>query len=510
MKSYVIGLDIGTTSAKAVLFKRSGYVVAEHEELYPTSQPKIGWSEQDPLQIELATIQALKMLIEKAAVPAADIAAVGLSSAMHSIVCLNADNEPLSPLITWADQRSVKQAEELRSMPGSTIYLKTGTPQHPMTPLVKLRWMKENDYEPYRQATKFKSMKEFLLARWFREDVVDYGVASASGLFNITEKVWEKEALAAAGVTKDQLSTPVPPTYLCQGLPPALADEIGIDKKLPFVVGSSDGPLANIGTGAIHHGDVTVTIGTSGAIRQMSTSPRTDEQQEIFCYSVSDELWVMGGPTNNGGNVLHWMREVLGEEQQRIAAQKQMSAYELLTELAETSSPGANGLLFLPYLNGERAPIWNSRARASFIGLTPSHTKADMLRAGLEGSIYSIYHIGTALNRLAGPPKTMLASGGFSRSALWLQILADVFGQQVQLPLSHQSSAWGAAWIALLATGEEARLEDIKESIPMKGTIEPNEQAHQRYKEMFAIYQQAINELTSTFQRLSALQADLR
>ncbi|MCM3713017.1 gluconokinase [Halalkalibacter oceani] len=510
MKLYVIGLDIGTTSVKAVLFKRSGYVVAEQEELYPTSQPKIGWSEQNPLQIELATIQALKVLIEKAAVPAEDIAAVGLSSAMHSLVCVDEENKPLSPLITWADQRSVKQAEELRSLSGSSIYLKTGTPQHPMTPLAKLRWMKENDYAPYRQAAKFKSMKEFLLARWFREDVVDYGVASASGLFNIRTKKWEEEALAAAGVTQDQLSVPVPPTYICQGLPPSLADQIGIKKELPFVIGSSDGPLANIGTGAIEHGDVAVTIGTSGAIRQMSTSPRTDEQQEIFCYSVAEQLWVMGGPTNNGGNVFHWMKEVLGEEQQRIAQQKQLSAYELLTGLAETSSPGANGLLFLPYLNGERAPIWNSRARASFIGLTPSHTKADMIRAGLEGTIYSIYHIGTALNRLAGPPKTLLASGGFARSALWLQILADVFGQPVELPLSHQSSAWGAAWLALLATGEESRLDDIKQSIPMKGTIEPNEQAHRRYAELFSIYQQAINELHSTFQRLSALQARLK
>ncbi|NEU29540.1 gluconokinase [bacterium LRH843] len=498
MKSYVIGLDIGTSSAKAVLFNRTGYVVSEREIGYPTYHPHIGWSEQDPLEIEQATKQALKEVIEQSNVPQEEICAIGLSAAMHSLICVDESCEPLSPLITWADQRSTQQAEYLRSLPNASIYLNTGTPQHPMAPLAKLVWMKETGYTPYLQASKFISFKEFMLARWFNTYVVDYAVASATGLFNNTTFEWDNEALNAAGITTDQLSKPVPPTHVCQGLQKEIADYIGIRADIPFVLGSSDGPLANIGVGAMDHGDVAITIGTSGAIRQMTSSPRTDQLQEVFCYTVAENLWVMGGPTNNGGNVLQWMRNVLGEK---------TNTYDQLTELASTSSIGANGLLFLPYLNGERAPIWDAKAKGSYIGLTTSHTKADMIRAGLEGTIYSLYHINNTLTRLAGEPKTLLASGGFSRSRLWLQILADIFGKEIHLPLSHQSSAWGAAWFALMAVGVEEKLEDIKGSIPMKETIEPNEKAHKNYQTMFSIYEQASSQLRTTFGALSAYQS---
>lgn len=506
MKSYVIGLDIGTTSVKAVLFKRTGYVIAEREILYKTTHPHVGWSEQDPLEIETAVKNALKEMLEQCTVPSEDIAAVGLSSAMHSLICVNQNNEPLSPLITWADQRSVRQAEHLHSIPDSKIYINTGTPQHPMSPLAKLIWMKESGYPPYLQGRKFLSIKEFLLTRWFNEDVVDYAIASATGLFNISTLKWDHEALMEAGISEGQLSTPVPPTYVCQGLAAQLADYLGVRSDLPFVVGASDGPLANIGAGALEPGDVAITIGTSGAIRQMSASPQTDQKQEIFCYSVTDQLWVMGGPTNNGGNVFQWMKNVLGEEESRIEKSGGAIAYEQLTQLAATSDVGANGLLFLPYLNGERAPIWNAHAKGAFIGLTASHTKADMIRAGLEGTLFSIYHIGKALERLAGEPKTILASGGFSRSKLWLQMLADIFGKEVHLPLSYQSSAWGAAWFGLVATGEEQRLEDIKGSIPMKETVHPNEKNHKNYQSMFDIYDHTSAQLHTTFQQLSAFQ----
>ncbi len=507
MKSYVIGLDIGTSAVKAVLFQRSGHVVVEHEITYPTSRPHIGWAEQDPLEIERATKKVLKEVVERGKVDSRNIAGIGLSSAMHSLICIDEHNEPLSPLITWADQRSARQAARLQEQKPA-IYNKTGTPLHPMTPFTKLVWMKETGYEPYRRASKFLSFKEFLLTRWLNANVVDYATAAAAGLFNKTMFKWEEEALDEAGISKEQLSTPVPPTYVCQGLPPALAQELGVRSDLPFVVGASDGPLANIGLGAMSSGDVTITIGTSGAIRQMSDTPRTDDKQEIFCYTVSEQLWVMGGPTNNGGSVLHWMKHVLGEEQIRSEKNGGLSAFEQLTELASTSPAGANGLLFLPYLDGERAPLWDAHARGAYIGLTASHTKADMIRAGLEGTLFNIYHIGKALERLAGEPNNLLASGGFSRSRLWLQILADLFGKNIRLPLNYQSSAWAAAWFTLMATGEEKRLEDIKGSIPMREMIEPNELAHKKYRNLFPIYEEASAKLRTTFRKLSAYQRE--
>ncbi|MCT8137173.1 gluconokinase [Anaerobacillus sp. CMMVII] len=504
MENLVIGLDIGTTSAKAVLFQKNGLVIEESESLYPVHHPQPSWAEQDPLVIEKAAIEAIGTVIRKANAEKKQVVAVGLSTAMHSLICIDEKHMPLSPSIIWADGRSVEQATRLRLQ--TDIYLKTGTPIHPMSPLCKLVWMKETDYEPYKKADKFVSIKEFLLLRWFGEAVVDYSVASATGLFNIHSFEWDEEVLKVAGIRREQLSKPVAPTTICQGLSHELASEMGLDTNTPFVLGGSDGPLANLGIGAIAPGDVAITVGTSGAIRQMASKPKTDELQEIFCYAVTDERWIMGGPTNNGGIVFQWLRDVLGEKEVELAIQRGGSAYDLLTKSASSVAPGSNGLLFLPFLNGERAPYWDANARGSLIGLTLSHKKEHIVRAGLEGVVYSLYSVGEALERLAGQPIHLFASGGFARSPLWLQIVADIFGHPVQVPESHQSSAWGAAWFALLAVGEASSLEEIKQSIPMKQTIEPNGESHKVYRELYETYRQLYMALKPHFTTLANFQ----
>jgi gluconokinase len=504
IEKYVLGLDIGTTSAKAVLFRKNGVVVGESESHYQVLHPEPSWAEQEPRAIEKASIKAIGSVIKKLSIPKTQIAAVGLSTAMHSLICIDDKNEPLSPSIIWADGRSVDQATNLRLQPD--IYLKTGTPIHPMSPLCKLVWMKENNYEPYKKADKFVSIKEFLLLRWFGEAVVDYSIASATGLFNIHSFDWDEEVLLVAGIRREQLSRPVAPTTICQGLSNELASAMGLDINIPFVLGGSDGPLANLGIGAIAPGDVALTVGTSGAIRQMSAKPKTDELQEIFCYAVTDDRWIMGGPTNNGGVVFQWLRDVLGEKEVALALKQGGSAYDLLTKLATDVTPGSNGLLFLPFLNGERAPYWDANARGSLVGLTLSHKKEHIIRAGLEGVVYSLYSVGEALERLAGQPVNLFASGGFARSPLWLQMVADIFGHPVQVPESHQSSAWGAAWFALLAVGEASSLEGIKEFIPMKQTYQPNAKSHKTYKELYKIYRELYMALKPHFMTLANFQ----
>lgn len=487
----VIGLDIGTTSVKAVAFTKSGHVVGEAEVEYPLYTPHPGWAEQDPLEIEKSTIMVFKTLIEKYSLDASNIIAVGLSSAMHSLICIDQNGEPLSNSITWADGRSAGQAAQLRNSQGRSIYQQTGTPIHPMSPLVKLLWMKEHQYEPYKKADKFISIKEFLLFRWFGSQVVDYSIASATGLFDLKTLSWNSEALMLAGISEDQLFTPVPPTEVLTGINREIAEKTGLPKDIRFVVGASDGPLANLGNGAINPGETAITIGTSGAIRQIVSEPRTDEKQETFCYTITDSLALIGGPTNNGGIVFRWVRDLLGQD----------LSYNQLTELASHVKPGAEGLLFLPYLNGERAPMWNSNVRGNLFGLSLRHGKEHIVRAALEGVIYSIYHVGEALERLAGTPTKIYASGGFARSPLWLQILADVFNHEVQVPISHQSSSWGAAWFALLGVGEVNSLSEIKESIPMQGSYIPNQDHHLIYKEMFNQYKVISNQINQHYQQ---------
>lgn len=471
---------------KAVAFDKNGIVLREHEVGYPLETPHPGWAEQNPLTIERSTIQAIRYLVDNG-IDSTKIVAVGISSAMHSLICMDDHGNPLSPSITWADGRASEHASHLKQN-GVSIYQSTGTPIHPMSPLVKLIWMKETNYSPYKEAKKFVSIKEFLLYRWFGSELVDYSVASATGLFDLYTLNWNHEALNLAGITEKMLFKPVPPTTVITDLHAEIAQQMGIRQEIPFVIGASDGPLANLGIGAIDPGEVAITIGTSGAIRQIVSNPKIDEKQETFCYRFTDTLSIIGGPTNNGGIVLSWLKETLGHQ----------GSYDSMTALAEKVSPGAEGLLFLPYLNGERAPMWNAKMRGNLFGLSLRHHQEHIVRAALEGVIFSVYHVGQALERLAGPPTKILASGGFARSPLWLQILADVFNQEVKVPISHQSSAWGAAWLALHAIGEVNTLDSIKEHIPMQGHYMPNERNHEIYLEAFSKYKRVSEFMNDT------------
>ncbi|SES06600.1 gluconokinase [Salipaludibacillus aurantiacus] len=506
-KNFVMGLDIGTTSAKAVIFTKSGQVIADSEIGYSFLPSLEDHAEQDPLIIEQAAIKVINHSLKTGNISGDQLTSVGLSSAMHSLICSDKTNQPLSPSITWADRRSALQAEKLKSG-GETrdIYSRSGTPIHSMSPFVKLVWMKETDYDPYLKASKFLSIKEFLTSRWFGEDAVDFSVASATGLFDIHTLDWNDHALLTAGIKRSQLSRPVLPTYIFQGLDPETASKMGVPEDLPFVAGGSDGPMANLGIGAINPGDTALTIGTSGAIRQMASCPKTDENQNIFCYGVSEDLWILGGPTNNGAIILQWMKEVFGDEELAKADEKNEDPFSLLCKKAAQSPPGAKGLLFMPYLNGERAPYWDPNVRGSYIGLTMKHKKEDLLRAGMEGVIFNLYTIYNVVEQLVGKTTNLYASGGFARSPLWVQILADIFEKEVHLPVSHQSSAWGAAWFSMLATGEVNDLESIKEFVPMQEIVRPNSSVTSRYQELYAVYRKLYGQLKPVFDDLKKLE----
>ncbi|MDV2582191.1 gluconokinase [Alkalibacillus haloalkaliphilus] len=484
----VMGLDLGTTSAKAVLFQLDGTVIAEYEQPYPILTPENGSAEQDPYQVEEATIQAVRHVMDYT--NEQNLVGIGLSTAMHSLICMDEQGKALSNAIIWADTRSTSEAETL----DSSIYLSTGTPLHPMSPLAKLVWLKNQNSPMYENAKYFVSIKEYLLYRWFGEKVVDYSMAAATGLFNIHNLTWDKQALKTAGITTDHLFEPKPPETTLSGINSKVAERMNIAVETPVVIAGSDGPLANLGIGAINPGETAITIGTSGAIRQFSNEPLLDEQQEIFSYSFTNDLWITGGPTNNGGIVMKWVQELLSSGDQQLSMEE-------LNALAKTVEPGSEQLIFLPYLNGERAPFWDGKAKGSYIGLTPKHNKEHLIRASMEGVIYSIYHIGHALERLGNHHDVIYASGGFARSNLWLQILADTFGKPVKIPNSHQSSAWGAAWMVLHSV-KGYELEDIKESIPMRQEIEPQKINHEMYQKIFDVYQGLYQQLRGAFQRL--------
>lgn len=477
-RNVVLGLDIGTTSIKGVLFDSFGKQVLDEEELIQTFHPKTGWAEQDPIEIEKKARFVLKNVMNHVVEKELNLLGVGFSTAMHSLICIDDSMQPISNMIIWSDGRSTEQAERLSKEKGKGIFLKTGTPIHPMSPFVKLVWMKETNYGPYTKAAYFMSMKEYLIWKWFGQRVIDYGMASATGLYNLEEQSWDQEAMHIAGVSEAQLSEIVAPDLVLPPISKEVANDMGLKENTPFVIGSADGQLANLGDGAILPGEVAISVGTSGAIRQFTSTMSVDHNFETFTYAFTKDTGIVGGPTNNGGIVVQWLKDILQFE----------GSFEELMEGATHISPGSDGIIFIPYVNGERAPVWNQQAKGSFCGLTIEHQRDHLVRAVLEGIAFNLYQIGQSLEKIAGKPASICVNGGLSKSELWVQILADVFGHDMQIAETHHSSAWGAAWTALVGVKEAKSFEGIKEHISGRKTVAFNQERHKVYQHVYSKY----------------------
>lgn len=486
-KEFVVGLDCGTTNVKALLFTFSGKVMAEKEETITTVYPEPGGAEQNPLEVEVAALRCLRSIVYESKKLRGTIVAVGFSTAMHSLLFVDENYEPLSNMLLWSDGRSQEKAEALFKGAGMEIYRRTGTPIHPMNPFVKLCSLKEQNFAPLQKAAYIMTMKDYLIARWFGVRYIDYSMAASTGLFHLHTYDWDEKVLELAGIGRDQLSTPVSPAFVLPRMKPEVALELGIDSDTSFVIGAADGQLANLGSGAIEEGELAISVGTSGAVRQFIPGVGIDDAMRTFCYPFTEETAIIGGPTNNGGIVLQWLKKVLG-------IQDDFSAF---LQLAEQVPPGSDGVLFLPYMNGERAPFWKQQAKGTFFGLNITHRKGHLIRAALEGISYNLYQIAQSLPAREG--ETIFVSGGLARSRVWLQILADIFGRNIALPSTPQSSAWGAAWCALVGIGKVAGFREIKKYIEIREVIEPDRERHEVYMEQYKLFEKLSRDVQRYF-----------
>lgn len=505
----MLGIDIGTTSTKAVLFTEKGKVIANENIGYPLHTPDISTAEQNPDEIFQAVLQAITSITKKH--PEKKIGFVSFSSAMHSLIAIGQDDKPLTPCITWADNRSEAWAHKIKDeLHGHQVYKRTGTPIHPMSPLTKITWIENDRREIANKVKKYIGIKEYIFFKFFGQYVVDYSLASAMGMMNLKTLDWDEEALSIAGITSDKLSELVPTTKIFSNCQPELAKQIGIDPETPFVIGASDGVLSNLGVNAIRKGEVAITIGTSGAIRTIIDKPQTDDKERIFCYALTENHWVIGGPVNNGGMVLRWIRDELASSEVETAKRLGIDPYEVLTKIAERVRPGSDGLLFHPYLAGERAPLWNPDVRGSFFGLTMSHKKEHMIRAALEGVIYNLYTVFLALTEcMDGPVTRIQATGGFARSEVWRQMMADIFESEVVVPESFESSCLGACILGLYATGKIDNFEIVSEMIGSTYKHSPQEEAAKEYRELMPIFINLSRVLTEDYTRIANYQRSL-
>ncbi|MEZ2441539.1 gluconokinase [Chitinophaga sp. RCC_12] len=439
--AYIIGVDIGTSSTKSIVQGMDGKILAVFQQAYGTSHPQPGYSEQKPEVILEAVIAGIREVVaQTGGAPAA----ISFSSAMHSIMAVSREGVALTPLIIWADNRSEPNALGLRDTPeGRLIYWQTGTPVHAMSPLCKIMWLREQQPALFAATAMFPGIKEYIFHHFFGRWLTDHSIASATGLFDIHTLQWNETALGVAGITAAQLPQPVPANHVVSGLLPDMAAMLGIPASTPFVIGGSDGCLAQLGSGALDAGHATLTIGTSGAVRMAGAQPLTDARGRLFTYLLTDDIYITGGASNNGGVVLQWLvRDFL---RQPLDALNDLVGEALVTD------PGK--LLCLPYLLGERAPVWNSHATAAFIGIQPQHTPAHFTRAVLEGICFALLSIKEALEETAGPVKRISVSGGFTNAPGWIQLLADIFGQEMHLQQESDASALGAILLAANVLG---------------------------------------------------------
>ncbi len=466
---YKIGVDVGTTSTKVVLFDEDNVAIASANVGYKTYHDQLNYAEQDPNEILTAFKKALREVIPKA--NSGRVKLLAFSSAMHSLILIDKEGNPLTRCIIWSDNRAVRVVEEYKkNEEWMALYERTGTPVHPMSPFFKLLWFKHNS-NLLDKAYKIIGIKEYIIYELTGEYILDYSVASATGMFNIHNMTWDHEALDYLSIGVEKLSNLVEVTTKVDITNSIFLEEINLTEGAKILVGASDGCLANLGSYAMEKGETTVTLGTSGAVRMTVEIPRLDSEGRTFCYYLSPGKWVIGGAVNNGGNILQWLEKILYVEEGSI--------YQSLSESINTIPIGSDGLLFLPFLHGERAPVWDGSLRASFLEITAYHGKNHFIRAALEGIIFNLREVWEILQNLEGKSTKIVASGGFLKNQDGAEMLADIFGVNYRVLQSIESNCLGAVLL------DE---KDGEYPLPNLETISYRMKNHEEYNEVYRRY----------------------
>ncbi len=434
----ILGLDVGTTAAKASLFSLDGQVRETASREYPLMNPQPGWHVQDPDAVAQGVLAAMRDAVSR--VDAGRVVGISISTAMHGLVGLDADQRPVTELLTWADSRSWQQAEELNEhSTGPRLHHTSGTPTHPMSPLVKLRWFAQHHPDLLRDTAHWVGLKDWILVVLTGQVFTELSTASGSGMLDMEERDWNPEAIELSGVRPDQLP-PILNTTDILPLGARAASEIGLPAGLPVVVGAGDGPLGNLGTGAMEPGKAGLSIGTSGAVRMVVRVPAV--VSGLFCYALTNDVWVAGGAVSNGGLVQRWLTETYAAGCTDAEACRR----------AEKIAPGSDGLVMIPYLVAERASLWDSEIRGAFLHVRQAHTPDHFLRAGVEGVAYQLWTILRRV-RMINRVEEVRATGGVFRSPLWREVVAGVLNRPLVVTGAAEGSGLGAAILGAKALG---------------------------------------------------------
>ncbi len=487
----LLGIDIGTSGTKTVLFEENGTPIASKTVEYPMAQPQNGWAEQDPADWWNAVVAGIQAVLGKSGIPAADIAGIGLSGQMHGLVMLDKEGRVLRPSIIWCDQRTSAECEDMNRIIGSSRVIEiTGNP--PMTGFTasKILWVKKNEPHIYEQCAHILLPKDYIRYMFTGEFATEVSDASGMQLMDIEKRCWSAEVLEKLGIDSALLAEMYESPDVTGRVHAMAANSTGLVKGTLVVGGAGDNPAAAIGTGVVRRGTAFTTIGTSAVVYAVSDAPRIDPKGRVhtLCASVPGK-WTVMSCTQGAGLSLKWLRDTCCASEIDEAAQQNIDPYEIMTKLAAGVPIGAGKLLFLPYLMGERSPHPDPDCRGVFFGLSAIHKRANLIRAVMEGVAYSQAECVDVFREMGVSIEDMTICGGGGRSPLWRQMLADLYACPVNTLAADEGGALGVALLAGVGAGIYDSVEQAADAVvqkrPPQLPVEANSLAYKPYFEMY-------------------------
>jgi xylulokinase len=495
---YVLGVDVSTTGAKALIVDQTGKVVAEATTEYPLSTPRPLWSEQDPADWWMGAQQSIRRVLQESKLLGQDIAGVGLTGQMHGLTLLDEQNQVLRPAILWNDQRTGSQCERITKQIGYKQLLAwTGNPALPGFTAPKVLWVREHEPHLYAQIAHILLPKDYIRFKLTGRYATDVADASGMVLLDVKARQWSAQMLKTLDIPAEWLPEVYEGPAVTGVISAAAAAATGLKAGTPVIAGGGDQAAQAVGVGAVKPGIVALTLGTSGVVFAPTDQPFIEQEGRLhaFCHSVPGRWHLMGVMLSAAG-ALRWYHDLFAPDQ----------GYDDFTAPANAVAPGCEGLLFLPYLTGERTPYPDPNARGAFVGLTVRHTLAHMTRAVLEGVAFGLRDSLELLRGAGlGSINQVRASGGGARSALWRQILADVLDCELVTVNVTEGAAYGAALLAGVGAGVWADVDAACEGVVrLTAHVQPNPAAARAYGGLYKTYHGLYGALKPSFDALTA------
>ena len=507
-EKFILAHDLGTTGNKASLFDEQGKVRASSYSVYATEYARPNWAEQNPEDWWQAVCASTRELFAAAKVSPRQIACISFSGQMMGCVVLDRQARPLRNALIWADTRAIPQAQQMIAKVGmERAYRITGHRASASYSAAKIMWVRDHQPEIFAAAYKFVNAKDFIVARLTGVFATDYSDASSTNLYDLETYDWSPEMLAAAGLDRSVLPELHEASDVVGQVLASVAEEVGVPAGTPVVIGGGDGSCAAAGAGVVREGSAYNYLGSSSWIAIASRQPVFDPSLRTFTWAhLMRGMYSPCGTMQAAGGSYQWLRDTFCQQEKDAAELLKISPYELMNLQAEKSKPGANGLLYFPYLLGERAPRWNPEARAVYFGLTMGHTRADIIRATLEGITLNLKVILDALRQQGAQIEAMRVIGGGASGRTWRQIMADIYGIPIRRPaLLAEATSFGAALAGGIGIGMYQDWSLAETLTPIVDELQPNRQLTAQYEKLYDLFNRAYDTFVPLFTEVAAL-----